>query len=280
MQLEVKLGDVGTVMRSFLGWHDLVVRFPDSKQYGIVGRGSMTVVTKLTSWSNLPSETPNHIFTVGRFCEFAGCKIVLGGEHENGKLINTVFGDLPLFLSYVHQKKESRISAQYPGFFEMGNAVVVSEGVIILGGNKIGDGVVVGAGTVVPKSIEPYQIVYGNPPVIKTRQLIDGGNPKSERWWELSLDDIAHIVLGEFDKLSGKRMKMGEEPFVVVQLREQTAGTGVLSIQEIVGFQYINKFVSFGAAPAHIKKYFTQMRDALEGKPVKLDSKILNSCFS
>jgi carbonic anhydrase/acetyltransferase-like protein (isoleucine patch superfamily) len=278
MQLEVRLNDASTVMRSFLGWHDLVVRFPNCKRYGIVGRGSMTVVPRLDYWNNLPTETQDHIFTVGRYCEFAECKIILGGEHQNHKMVNVVFGDMPLFLSYIEKKNGLRMNAIYPGFFEMGNAVVVSHGAIILGGNKIGDGVLVAAGTVVTKSVEPFNIILGAPPVMKKRQIIDEDNPYLQKWWEFSVDDIAHILSNNFEKMNGGRTKIGDEPFIVIQMKEEKSG--ILQLQEILGFQYHDNFLSFGESPNHIQTYFKQMIKASKGEPVSLDSNILIDFFS
>ena len=46
---------------------------------------------------------------------------------------------------------------------EIGNDVWIGARAIILGGVKIGNGAVVGAGSIVTKSIEPYSVVAGNP---------------------------------------------------------------------------------------------------------------------
>ncbi len=52
----------------------------------------------------------------------------------------------------------------------IGNDVWIGSNAIILGGITIGDGCVIGAGTIVTKSIPPYSIVVGNPgKVIKKR---------------------------------------------------------------------------------------------------------------
>ena len=49
----------------------------------------------------------------------------------------------------------------------IGNNVICYAGSKILGSNEIGDGVVVGANTVLTKNVPANMIVYGNPAVIK-----------------------------------------------------------------------------------------------------------------
>lgn len=49
------------------------------------------------------------------------------------------------------------------GAIEIEDDVWIGTGSIILGGIKIGKGSIVGAGSVVTKSVEPYSIVAGNP---------------------------------------------------------------------------------------------------------------------
>ena len=55
----------------------------------------------------------------------------------------------------------------------IGNDVWIGARVIILGGVHVGDGSVIGAGSVVTRDVEPYSIVAGNPAKLirkRTRQ--------------------------------------------------------------------------------------------------------------
>lgn len=69
---------------------------------------------------------------------------------------------------------------------QIGNDVWIGSGAIVLCGINIGDGAVIGAGSVVTKDIPPYSIVVGNPArVIKKRfsqEIIDG--LLKIKWWD------------------------------------------------------------------------------------------------
>ena len=57
---------------------------------------------------------------------------------------------------------------------------------------KIGDGVIIGAGSIIAKDIPPYAIVVGNPcRVIMYRFNEDQiENFLNEKWWDNDIEDI------------------------------------------------------------------------------------------
>lgn len=78
----------------------------------------------------------------------------------------------------------------------IGNDVWIGDNVIICGGCTINDGVIIGAGAVVTKDLEPFGIYAGVP-----ASLIKKRNPPLEtkingsiNWWELSECDISKII--------------------------------------------------------------------------------------
>jgi len=74
---------------------------------------------------------------------------------------------------------------------------------IVLSGVTIGHGSIVGAGSVVTKSIPPYSIVCGNPAkVIRTRFDQEICNKiDATRWWELSKDGL-ELILPQLHELT------------------------------------------------------------------------------
>jgi virginiamycin A acetyltransferase len=75
---------------------------------------------------------------------------------------------------------------------EIGNAVWICTQAIILPGVKIGDGAIIGAGSIVTKDVEPYSITVGNPAVHKKYRFKKGiiDELLEIKWWDWSLEKI------------------------------------------------------------------------------------------
>lgn len=81
----------------------------------------------------------------------------------------------------------------------IGNDVWIGYGAIILPSvRRIGNGAVIGAGSVVSKNVPAYAVVAGNPATIvkyrfsaRTRKLVE-----QSRWWEQTIDELrCHLAL-------------------------------------------------------------------------------------
>lgn len=79
---------------------------------------------------------------------------------------------------------------------KVGNDVWIGQGALIKAGVSIGDGAVVGMGSVVTKNVEPYCIVAGNPAKM-IRKRFDDDVIKvllDSRWWEWNEQEIIKIA--------------------------------------------------------------------------------------
>lgn len=116
------------------------------------------------SWGHLTvsSRGADTSLRVGQFCSFAyGTHIVLGGEHRADFVSTYRFPAYAPF-NQTHGHLADATSGS-KGAVSVGNDVWLGHQSLILSGVRIGDGAIVGAGSVVRHDIPPYAIVAGNP---------------------------------------------------------------------------------------------------------------------
>lgn len=126
---------------------------------------------------------------IGSFCSIASGVAIGGGAHD----LNAVS------TSPVFNKGRNVLGVNF-GNIEfspyktttIGNDVWVGNRAMILQGVTIGDGAVVGAGSVVTKDVEPYTIVAGNPAKVIRKRFDDETVEKllEIKWWNLPDEQI------------------------------------------------------------------------------------------
>ena len=123
---------------------------------------------------------------IGRYCSFAGHFNILKGNHPLKFMSLHPFFYNPV-LGYVDELRITRTD------LTIENDVWIGQNAIILPSvNKIENGAVIGAGSVVTENVPPFSVVAGNPArVIKYRftpsvinQIIESG------WWSRNIDDL------------------------------------------------------------------------------------------
>jgi serine acetyltransferase len=90
-------------------------------------------------------------------------------------------------LGYVREERRKRTR------IEIGNDVWIGQNAIILSGvNKIGDGAVIGAGSIVTKDVPDFAIVAGNPAKVIRCRFDEAviRKLKEERWWDRDIEEL------------------------------------------------------------------------------------------
>lgn len=123
--------------------------------------------------------------TIGRYCSIAKHVHYFGANHPMEKAIMS-----PYFYnkSFGYAVKDVQRSS-----LVVGNDVWIGEGVIITNSCKsIGDGVVIGAGSIVTKDIPPYAVVAGNPARIINYRFSEEiiQELMASHWWYLSPSEL------------------------------------------------------------------------------------------
>ena len=125
---------------------------------------------------------------VGAFCSISPeVRIIGGGEH----VMNRV-STFPLNTRLFDRGKRNAPDAVDKGPTVIGNDVWIGLGATILAGVTVGDGAVVGARTVVSKSVPPYAVVVGNPARMLRYRFESELRDRllALRWWEWDDNEI------------------------------------------------------------------------------------------
>ena len=131
--------------------------------------------------------------TVGNYCSISAGVNICPGEHDLYAISTH-----PLFARDEIPKRAPVV---------IGHDVLISLNAVILKGVRIGNGAVIGAGAVVTKDIEPYEIVGGVPAKHigwrfdpETRERIE-----QSKWWEKEPAEIRAIQKGFFTEPSDRK---------------------------------------------------------------------------
>lgn len=169
----VKIGDFGRIENSKLGLNVDIQRFSliynsRIEDYSYVGRN-------FTCW----------YAKIGKFCSISWNVGIGGANHDYNRISQHAF----LYASQFGMLQ----SGQAPGYdrfvteCEIGNDVWIGCNAVICRGVHIGDGAVIGAGSVVTKDVDPYTIVGGVPAkFIKNRCAPELAQRLiATEWWNL-----------------------------------------------------------------------------------------------
>ncbi len=126
---------------------------------------------------------------IGKFCSIAdNCYIGLASHPIDWVSTSPVFHSGKNIL----RKNFSQHSFNSTPETSIGNDVWIGISVCVLPGLKIGDGAIIGAGSVVTKDVEPYSIVAGNPARVLRKRFDTDTVQKliASQWWNLSEEEI------------------------------------------------------------------------------------------
>jgi acetyltransferase-like isoleucine patch superfamily enzyme len=130
--------------------------------------------------------------TIGQFCSISDQVIFLPGGGHHPEWVST----FPFRIQYDLEGAFEDGQPASKGPITVGNDVWIGRGARILSGVTIGDGAVVGAFSVVAKSVRPYGVVAGAPAIERKRRFTDDQIDALLRiaWWDWPLDHILAAV--------------------------------------------------------------------------------------
>lgn len=124
-------------------------------------------------------------FTIGNYCSIADNVYIYTGNHPTH-----YFTTHPMMYYDVFGAKQS---VKFDKPLTIGHDVWIGQHAVILPScHNIGNGAVIGAGSIVTKDVEPYAIVVGNPARTLRKRFSDDIIEKLEatQWWNMELDEL------------------------------------------------------------------------------------------
>jgi virginiamycin A acetyltransferase len=159
--------------------------------------GDFTYFSDINFENNVTHFYPDHNkdkLIIGKFCQIAsGVEFIMNGANHQMNCVST-------FPFYIFEKWNENVPSldkmPIKGDTVIGNDVWIGENSTILPGVKIGDGVIIGAKSVVGRNVEPYSIIVGNPAKIIRKRFDDEliGLLLKLKWWDLSIEEIDKLI--------------------------------------------------------------------------------------
>ncbi|MEX9251077.1 CatB-related O-acetyltransferase [Pseudenterobacter timonensis] len=161
-----------------------------------IGKNVSLTNTMLGKYTYISDESRIRDATIGAFCSI-GRNVKIGlGFHPISYISTSPFLYRKSFLGIKGFSEKDLFIEQDYRATAIGNDVWIGDNVLVCGGCNIGDGVVIGAGSIITKDLAPYGIYAGVPAkLIKKRndkyQLEEG---QLESWWNHEESKIKKIV--------------------------------------------------------------------------------------
>lgn len=151
-----------------------------------INRRNMIVDSELGAYSYTGANTIIKKAKIGKFCSLSWNVSITGNQHDYTKMSTHPFSHFPSF--GIVDETEPLECQQ----IVIGNDVWIGMNSCILPGIHIGNGAIVGAGSVVTKDVPAYAVVAGNPAKI-LKYRFDGeliNRLEELRWWDWSEEKI------------------------------------------------------------------------------------------
>jgi acetyltransferase-like isoleucine patch superfamily enzyme len=143
--------------------------------------------------------------TVGSFCAFGARAAINPFNHPIEWLSTNEFQYHPRSFDWVPEYVDFKRLERTPDMFQhvtIGSDVWTGHNVNIMPGVNVGDGAIIGAGSVVTKDVPPFAIVAGVPATVKRSRFSEKVIERLLRlkWWDLELSDLSGLPFRDVER--------------------------------------------------------------------------------
>lgn len=160
----------------------------------VVERRSMLFNSRIGAYSTLGWNDVVRNAEIGKYCSIAWNCTIGGAEHFLHRLSTSFF---PFEKRYgIIDEDIDCVGDPYAKPVDVGNDVWIAAGAQVLRGVKVGDGAVLGGGTIVTKDVPPYEIWAGVPGKKISQRFSDEiiADLLDIEWWNLRVEVIKENI--------------------------------------------------------------------------------------
>jgi len=142
---------------------------------------------------------------IGAFCAIGARSAINPFNHPSTWLSSNEFQYHPKSFDWVDEYNDFVRLERTPDMFApvtVGNDVWTGHNVNIMGGVTIGDGAIIGAGSIVTKDVPAYAIVAGVPATVRRFRFPEKTIERLLRlkWWDLELSELSGLPFRDVDR--------------------------------------------------------------------------------
>lgn len=169
-----------------------IVRSSRLSKKSAIWNDCLIINSEINDYTYVSDHTSIYYTKIGKFCSIAS-HCTIGGAAHPVDFISTS----PVFLEGRNALKTNFAKLHYKPYREtvIGNDVWIGAKCCIKGGIKIGDGAIIGMGSVLLKDVGPYEIWAGNPAHFIRKRFDDDTILEllKVEWWHFNEEEIRRL---------------------------------------------------------------------------------------